>query len=126
MIDLVLQDTCVPTMRSYRDWFCSLVQTFDAYTCTTANDCGKSFDTETPFEKVHGGVTQDRDLRINNYVEIDRRSLALDELLRRNVFDVIDAILYHCQLDRLTNLRSCKTNARRRTHRVAHLFNQTL
>ena len=44
MIDLVLQDTCVPTLRSYCDWFCSLVQTFHAYACTATNYCGKACD----------------------------------------------------------------------------------
>lgn len=126
VIDLVLQDACVPALRRNRDWFRSLVQTLHAHAGTATDDRRIALNTETSFEEVDTAFADERELRVDNHVEIDRRSLSHGKLFGSDVFDVFAPIFYDRELDRLTDLRSCKTYSRRSTHRVAHLDDQTL
>ena len=126
MVDLVLQDTRVPTFRLQLDRFASFVKTIHDYGCATTNFAGKAYETQTSLKELNGFIADDPELRIDNHVEIDRLSLACFELLLRDIFLVFDAILYDGELERRTDLRRRQTYTGRCTHRVAHLLYQIL
>ena len=53
MIYLVLQDTCVPTLRVYGNWFCVFVQAFDTYGPSPRHKRPEAINTEATFKEYH-------------------------------------------------------------------------
>src|SRR4029079_6645115 len=63
MIDLMLQDTCVPTLRCYCYWLCPLVQTLHTNVCSTTYHSTKTHDAETTFKEIDRSFADHVELR---------------------------------------------------------------
>src|SRR5690348_11335982 len=126
MIDLMLQDACVPAARLNDFFLAALIHAFDADGPSPRHKRGKPGQAEAAFEKGNGWVRRMQDARIHNHMEGNWLSFAFGEYVRRGVLQKLFAILDYRKLNRQADLRRREADAGRVMHRFAHIQDQAL
>jgi hypothetical protein len=126
VVDFVLQDSGVPSVRFNNDGLGLLIQAFDSNAFGAGHDRGESCHAETSFEKFRGLLSFHSQFRINQDVKRNGAALTLGRLLGRELLDVLGPILDDYELQRQADLRRRQSHSRRVAHGLAHRLDQVL
>ena len=124
MIDLVLEDSGVPTRGFNHLRFSVLVEALDAHRASTRNYRRKSRQAEAAFVELDFLRAHLSNLRIDDDVKRHRFSFALGQLFARRILVILSQIFDHRDLQRYAYLRSGKANAGSVAHSLAHSLDE--
>src|SRR3984957_14856926 len=126
MIDFMLQNPGIPSRRFHRAELSSFVQAFYVYGPGPWNDCGKSGEAEAAFVERRFAISCQTDLRIDDHLEGYGPAIFVRKFPRRQILQRFFAILNYGKLQRKSDLRCGKPEARSLEHGFSHVMDQPL
>src|SRR3954447_7810540 len=126
MIDLVLQNPCVPARSFDRLRLAVFIKTVHPEAAITWDERHEPIQTQTAFEKFDFRLPYRRNRRIDNDVKSHRRTLALRELLGRKIPAVFGQIFDDRQLNSLAHLRGRQPYPGRVAESFTHEINKLM
>ena len=126
VIDLVLKDSGIPTLRLDHDRVGSFVQTVHMNTPRTRDNRCKTRHAEATFEEFDRFVAVNDQLRINYNVERYWPAFPFSQLLGRELLNQVKLVLDYRELNRQSDLWSRQTDTGSIMHGLAHGFNEVL
>src|SRR3954447_26164967 len=115
MIDLVLQNSCIPAGCANLSWRCGLIETFHPDRLRAWHHGSESRQTQTALGELDRLSIQFDD-RIDDDVKGHRRPFAFRDCFGREVPDVVRLVLDDREPKPQANLWGGETHARRVTH----------
>lgn len=125
MIDLMLQDSCVPATSAYGDRLGTLVQAIHLNRKRTRDDGRESREAEASLEKLDLVILK-RKARIDDDVRCNGRSKTRHSVIGCKLVYVLLAVFDDGQLQRHPDLRRSKTDAGSSPHGFKHAADQIL
>jgi hypothetical protein len=126
MVDLVLQNPRIPACGVDHTLISMLIQAGHPNRGRSLHHRHQARNTETAFMERNVRRCEQLYLRVDDYLKVDGKALALTQLFGCEAFLIFGLIFNHSDLKRFSNLRRGQTHPWSIPHGIAHVPNQIL
>ena len=126
MVRLVLEDTSVPTGCFNDSRHTVFVKALDPDCLRTGDYRCKTGKAQARFKKINVRLSKRGKSGIDQYVKLNRTSIASNEFFGRQMLRIFRQVFHYCQLNGYPDLGSSQSYTWRIPKRVSHRGNQLL